>query len=74
MTSEELDEKRCAFARAVIALAREHHVDSVGLTFRFGSNMWLDSGSETKVGWNAGRHGQSDKISIQSTQHNVIDE
>jgi hypothetical protein len=68
---EPIKDYHVAFARAVIALAREHGVGHVNLKFRRASsriyNRDIDAwdATEIQVAWHEGRHGSKDNIRIE---------
>lgn len=65
-----------AFARAVVALARQHGMEYVNLRFRLGFSH-LERTIEAPLisaSWTAGRHGDSANIVMQTEAHDVIKE
>lgn len=57
-------EQDVVFARAVIALAREHGMTGVSLEFRHNFDLSLTTCSHERkrVQWSAGRHGDTSEI------------
>lgn len=59
------------FARAVVALAREHGVGDVRLKFRRASSTMMRRGeyhwdaTEVSLTWHEGRHGSEDQIKLE---------
>lgn len=68
------------FARAVVALAREHGMDRVSMSFSFGFGMAYPYGApsrgndQVKMGWSTGRHGDVGNISLESQSFESIEE
>ncbi len=65
-----------AFARAVVALAREHDMDHVAIRFSLGFDHpeRKFENSIISANWTAGRHGDSANIVMQTEAHAVIKE
>lgn len=73
-----IHEEHKAFARAVVALAREHGMDNIALTFRFGYDKAFAPGvgdsDPVHATWSTGRHGADGKISMESKSFQSIGE
>lgn len=68
-----------AFAQAVVALARQHGMDGIGMEFRFGFDKRYEdgasrSGDTVKMHWSAGRHGDDANIHMESRSAESIGE
>lgn len=67
-----------AFAQAVMALAREHKMDSVMMQFRRSFNNRNRegpySGDIVHANWSEGRHGAGQNIAMRSECHDSITE
>jgi hypothetical protein len=67
------------FARALVALAREHKIGSLDVTFRdsssaihTGSDFW--SWKQMRMVWGEGRHGVETRITLKHEAETQIDE
>lgn len=65
-----------AFARAVVALAREHGMTGLRLSFRRSSTLMLAVGpfEEVTMTWSEGRHGVSTSITLETRGAHTISE
>jgi hypothetical protein len=65
-----------AFARAVVALAREHQMTALNMTFRtaFSHPAGDHFGEEIRMAWSEGRHGDTNNISLECRAHEGIPE
>lgn len=68
------------FARAVVALAREHGMDRISMQFSFGFDKAYPDGAPSrgndtvKMGWSTGRHGDTSNINLESQSFEAITE
>lgn len=68
------------FARALVALAREHGMDSLSVTYRLGFPRRSEgpfvpwNSDQVQLSWAAGRHGIAAPISLQSVERDRLDE
>lgn len=68
----EITEKHKEFARAVVALAREHGANNLNVAFDFGSSQKFLAGEygdlKTHFSWKEGRHGASERITLSASE------
>ena len=69
----QITDKHKQFARAVVALAREHGANNLKLEFDFNSSKTFLSGDErgnmkTHFSWEEGRHGCGNDIIINASE------
>lgn len=75
-------EKHAAFARAIVALAREHQMDSLTVSFRANFNCLFPTGQspaeiysgQVQMSWSEGRHGSRNEIKLRFDGGITIDE
>lgn len=75
-------EKHAAFARAVVALAREHQMDSLTVSFRANFNSLFPPGQppsevysgQVTMAWSEGRHGDRNEIKLRFEGGITVDE
>ena len=70
-------EEHETFARAVVALARQHGMNNVKMSFRFnwrGRDKPADSYEEFEAHWSEGRHGEKGEIQLSSRGSKTIKE
>lgn len=63
-----------AFARAVVALAREHKMDSLTLSFRMSATNEQCCFEKVQMDWTTGRHGVHANIRLSSEAQLSIEE
>lgn len=65
-----------AFARAVVALAREHKMDSIDITFRpgFYSPVKYPDNVRVRVCWSSGRHGDKSNMTFSFEESKSVPE
>ena len=73
-----MTEKHEAFARAVVALAREHKMNHIALSFRLNSDNSRECGPwsnpTTTITWNEGRNGDRNDIQMRSETYRSLRE
>ena len=66
-----------AFARAVVALARQHGMDGISMQFRFDFNHPRNGtgrNDPVKMNWTSGRHGDENRIHLETASSEGIPE
>lgn len=70
-----IEDAHRTFARALVALAREHGMDSLTANYRLAfprDPPW--NSDEVSLRWGAGRHGVRDRIHLESVERDHLDE
>lgn len=71
-------DRHVEFARAVVALAREHGVGKVSANFSLTGSRFFHAGkadyTEVRMTWNEGRHGSVGQIHLQAQASLGVDE
>lgn len=75
-------EKHAEFARAIVALAREHQMDALTVSFRANFNSLFPTGQppseiysgQVQMSWSEGRHGSRNEIKLRFDGGISIDE
>jgi hypothetical protein len=69
-TPTPIGDEHVAFARAMVALAREHGVDRLDATFsRMSSRLFREgtwNSARITIGWSEGRHGHTSTIGMRA--------
>lgn len=73
-----INDRHLAFARAVVALAREHAMDGLKLefheTFRFNDQPADFNHENISMHWHSGRHGSESQIQLECRASAKIEE